>query len=144
LVRVNTSQAFTMATQLAPRAAAAYPPDVMSDKCPSRQVLNLVADKWSALIIYALERRGTSRYSELHRTIQGVSQKMLTQTLRALERDGLVSRTVHPVVPPMVEYALTPLGVSLVPPLAALCQWAESNMAEVERSRTVFDTASAK
>jgi DNA-binding HxlR family transcriptional regulator len=128
-----------MATQIDPRPNNRIR-SVLSAHCPSRQVLNLVADKWSALIIYTLEQRGTSRYSELHRTIEGVSQKMLTQTLRALERDGLVARTVHPVVPPMVEYALTPLGQSLVPPLAALCHWAESHMADVAQSRLTFDT----
>lgn len=99
-------------------------PDVLNPDCPSRRILGLVADKWTMLVVYTLAP-GTRRYGELHREIGGISQKMLTQTLRALERDGLVTRTVHPVIPPMVEYALTPRGQSLLEPLEAIRRWAE-------------------
>ena len=102
--------------------------------CPSRQALGLIADKWTMLVIKALAD-GIGRYGALGREIEGISQKMLTQTLCALERDGLVSRTVHPVVPPMVDYALTPLGETLIVPLAAISAWAEEHMDEVQAAR---------
>ncbi len=86
-------------------------------------------------MIYALSR-GTRRYSELQRTINGITQKMLTQTLRNLESDCLIERTVYPVVPPMVEYTLTPLGKTLIEPLSALCRWAEENLPTLEKART--------
>ena len=108
--------------------------DVLNPNCPSRQVLARIADKWSSLVILALSE-GTHRYSELQRRIGGVSQKMLTQTLRSLESDGLVRRTVHPVVPPMVEYALTPLGRSLEEPLSAVRHWAERHLPEMLATR---------
>lgn len=105
--------------------------------CGAQKTLDLIADKWAVLIIYALAHE-ILRYSELQRKIEGISQKMLTQTLRRLERDGLVQRIVYPVVPPRVEYCLTDLGRSLLDPLQALCQWAELHAAELEaiRNRT--------
>jgi DNA-binding HxlR family transcriptional regulator len=109
-------------------------PCVLDQTSDVRQILDLIADKWTALIILALSR-GTKRYSELHRTIGGVSQKMLTQTLRGLESNGLVNRKVYPTVPPMVEYSLTPLGESLVKPLKTLCDWASEHMNEVAEAR---------
>jgi DNA-binding HxlR family transcriptional regulator len=109
-------------------------PDVFSANCKSQQVLERIADRWTALVIYALSR-GTRRYSELKREIGGVSQKMLTQTLRSLERDGLVARKVYPVVPPRVEYSLTPLGETLIEPLRAICKWAESHLHELQAAR---------
>lgn len=108
--------------------------DVFRSACPSRQVLDRIADKWTALVIYALAD-GKLRHSELHRRIDGISQKMLTQTLRSLEADGLVARTVYPVVPPMVEYRLTRLGRSLKEPLAAICAWAERHLPELLEAR---------
>lgn len=111
---------------------------VCDANCPSRQVLDLIADKWTAIIIYRLSK-GTKRYSELQREIGGISQKMLTQTLRSLERDGIVSRKVYPVVPPMVEYSLTALGATLIEPLSTLCRWAESHLPEVEAARNRYD-----
>lgn len=114
------------------------PINVLSKRCPSNDVLDMVADKWSVLIIYAL-RQETRRYSELERMIDGVSQKMLTQTLRSLERNGLVERKVYPVVPPHVEYTLTPLGVSLHRILAPLCRWAMGNFADVLEAREDYD-----
>lgn len=110
------------------------PGSVMDAQCPSRLVLDRVADKWTALIIQVLAR-GTMRYAELQRTIGGISQKMLTQTLRSLERDGLVRRTVHPVVPPKVEYALTRLGRTLIEPLQGLCRWSEKHLPELQANR---------
>jgi DNA-binding HxlR family transcriptional regulator len=110
------------------------PPDVFDPQCPSQRVLSLIANRWTALVICALSG-GTLRYSELQRTIGGISQKMLTQTLRQLERERLVARTVHPVIPPKVEYALTPLGRSLTRPLHALCEWAEAHASDLGRGR---------
>src|SRR4051812_16957184 len=110
------------------------PPSVMDAQCPSRLVLDRIADKWTALIIHILAR-GTMRYVALQREIGGISQKMLTQTLRSLERDGLVRRTVYPVVPPKVEYDLTPLGRTLIEPLHGLCRWSEKHLAELEANR---------
>jgi DNA-binding HxlR family transcriptional regulator len=107
---------------------------VMDAQCPSRLVLDRIADKWTALIIQVLAN-GTKRYAELQREIGGISQKMLTQTLRSLERDGLVQRKVHPVVPPKVEYSLTKLGRTLIEPLHALCRWSEKHLAELQANR---------
>ena len=107
---------------------------VLKPQCPSRVVLDRIADKWTALIIQVLAN-GTQRYAELRRTIGGISQKMLTQTLRSLERDGLVVRKVHPVVPPKVEYSLTRLGRTLIDPLHALCRWSERHLPELQANR---------
>lgn len=115
-------------------------PNVLDENCDSRQVLELIADKWTAIIIYRLAQ-GTKRYSELQREISGISQKMLTQTLRSLERDGIVERKVYPVVPPKVEYSLTPLGETLIEPLCKLCEWAETHVSEVEVARTHYDNS---
>ncbi len=107
---------------------------VLNQGCGSRRVLDLVADKWTTLVIRALNG-GPTRYGALQRTIGGVSQKMLTQTLRKLEAEGLVEREVHPVVPPKVVYSLTELGRTLIPPLKALCEWAEEHRDELEAAR---------
>jgi DNA-binding HxlR family transcriptional regulator len=107
---------------------------VADGKCGVREVLDLIANKWTTLVIYALSR-GTKRYSELEHEIEGISQKMLTQTLRNLERDGLVSRVVYPVVPPRVDYTLTPLGKTLKEPLSAICAWAKQHHAELQAAR---------
>jgi len=107
---------------------------VMNSDCASREALDRIADKWTALIIRVLAD-GTKRHNELRRAIDGVSQKMLTQTLRSLENDGLVTRKVYPVVPPMVEYSLTPLGRSLTEPLEAICLWAEKHLPELQAAR---------
>ena len=108
--------------------------DVMNPDCPSRKVLERIADKWTSLVIYALAEK-TLRYGELQRRIGGVSQKMLTQTLRSLEQDGLVARKIYPVVPPMVEYSLTPLGKTLIEPLTAIRQWAERHLSKLLQNR---------
>ena len=113
-------------------------PDVLNQNCESRRVLNLITDRWTALVIYALDRE-TRRYSDLEKIIGGISQKMLTQTLRSLEREGIVVRTVYPVVPSHVEYALTPLGLTLIEVLESLCHWAQENMTAVEAARQQYD-----
>jgi DNA-binding HxlR family transcriptional regulator len=100
----------------------------------SRAVLDLIADKWTAIAVHALAG-GTKRHSELMRVIGGISAKVLTQTLRGLEKDGLVERKVYAVVPPRTEYTLTPLGQSLEEPLSDLCRWAELHLADVEAGR---------
>lgn len=109
-------------------------PSVMEPQCPSRLVLDRIADKWTALVIQILAR-GTMRYAALQREIGGISQKMLTQTLRSLERDGLVQRKVHPIVPPKVEYSLTRLGRTLIEPLHTLCRWSEKHLPELQANR---------
>src|SRR5438094_4158139 len=110
------------------------PASVLDAQCPSRLVLDRIADKWTAIIIQLLAQQ-TMRYAELHREIGGISQKMLTQTLRSLERDGLVLRKVYPVVPPRVEYSLSRLGRTLIDPLRALCHWSEKHLAELQANR---------
>jgi len=113
---------------------AAIQPNVLDQACESRQALDLIADKWTVLIVYAL-MHGPRRHGELRRMIQGISQKMLTQTLRRLETDGLVQRTVFDHVPPHVEYALTPLGETLEGPLVAICDWAMGHLPELREAR---------
>jgi len=112
--------------------------NVYSGDCPTRQVLDRIGDKWTALIMGVLED-GTMRFSEIRRRIGGISQKMLTQTLRNLERDGLITRTVYPEVPPRVEYALTPLGETLTEALATIRHWAEANIDAVIESQVIYD-----
>ena len=106
--------------------------------CPTHHLLARISDKWVSLILCALAG-GPMRYSDLGRKIAGVSQKMLTQTLRTLERDGLLTRTVTPSVPVRVDYELTPLGQSLLPVMAAIKAWAESHIEEVEAARVAYD-----
>lgn len=115
--------------------------DVFARNSRSRRVLEMIADKWTTLVVCVLSQ-GTRRYSELEREIEGLSQKMLTQTLRNLERDGFVERKVYPVVPPKVEYSLTPLGESVLDVLAALCRWSEEHIDEVEAARARHDVSS--
>ncbi len=116
---------------VAVRAVEQDPPNA---QCLPRQALDLISDRWTMIVVKALSEE-IHRYGELHRAIGGISQKMLTQTLRSLEHDGLVRRTVYPVVPPKVEYALTPLGETLIEPLAAISDWADRHMDEIVRAR---------
>lgn len=116
--------------------------DVMAAACPTRQVMGRIGDKWTLLTLFALGDR-TLRFSELRREVDGVSQKMLTQTLRGLERDGIVSRRVHPTVPPKVEYAVTPLGAGLQQVIAAFRTWAYVHMDEIEDARRRYDERDA-
>jgi DNA-binding HxlR family transcriptional regulator len=105
-------------------------------------VLARVGDKWSVLVVTRLGA-GSMRFNELRRSIGGISQRMLTLTLRGLERDGLVTRTVFPTIPPRVDYALTPLGRDLLEPVSALGDWATRNQAKIARAREKFDGAAA-
>jgi DNA-binding HxlR family transcriptional regulator len=117
---------------------AAY--DAYLAECPARQLLERISDKWVSLIVNALAE-GPQRYSDLSRRIASVSQKMLTQTLRNLERDGLVTRTVTPTVPVRVDYELTPLGRTILPLMRAVKSWAETNMDDVLAARNHYDTS---
>jgi DNA-binding HxlR family transcriptional regulator len=106
--------------------------------CPSRRLLDRIGDRWTVLIVGALDN-GPRRFTEIATEVDGISQKMLTQTLRSLERDGFVARTAYPVVPPHVEYELTELGRSLQHPLRALEQWAVENMDGVVTRQGAYD-----
>lgn len=128
--------ATTTAAQRRARAKQQY--DVFMAECPARQLLDRIGDKWVSLILGSLAH-GPLRYAELSRAIPGVSPKMLTQTLRALERDGLIDRHVTPQVPVRVDYELTDLGRSLHPVLVTMKDWAESRMGEVLAARSRYD-----
>lgn len=108
--------------------------------CPVRNVLDQIGDKWTTLVLFSLAG-GPLRFSAVHRATPDISKRMLTQTLRNLERDGLITRQVFPTKPPSVEYALSPLGLSVLEPLAALVAWAEAQFPEIESSRAAFDAA---
>jgi DNA-binding HxlR family transcriptional regulator len=101
-------------------------------KYPARQVLRVIADTWTPIVLFCLKGR-TRRFNELQRSIPDISKKMLTQTLRKLERGGLVHRLVHPVVPPHVDYSLTPIGAKFAEAVAFLCNWAEKNKAMLKQ-----------
>jgi DNA-binding HxlR family transcriptional regulator len=114
-------------------------PNVYAAICPSREVLVLIGEKWSSLIVGALESK-VMRFGELKRVCEGISQKMLTQTLRKLERDGLVIRTLYAdVLPIKAEYRLTELGKSLLPIVQAAKSWAEENLHQIEENRDSYD-----
>ena len=103
------------------------------------ELIGRIADKWTLLVLEALEEKGTLRFTQIGREVEGISQKMLTQTLRQMERDGLLTRTVHPVVPPHVDYALTPLGNSLSAAFCGVWVWAARHLDTVEAARAQFD-----
>ncbi|HZT12395.1 MAG TPA: helix-turn-helix domain-containing protein [Candidatus Baltobacteraceae bacterium] len=115
--------------------------DVFTENCPTRALLDRIANRWTTLIIGMLAQRQPRRFNELRRAIGGISQKMLTQTLREMERDGIVRREIFPEVPPRVEYALTPLGHTLREPLNALADWSVRHMDEVRAAQVRFDGA---
>lgn len=132
-------------TSLAPQtqAASSRPaPNVFDTNCPTRDVLDRVGDKWAVLILLLLAEE-TRRFNELRRLIGGISQKMLSQTLKSLERDGLVSRRAIATVPVTVEYSITPLGRTLHAAVEALRLWAENHIGEVQESRRRYDVAAA-
>jgi DNA-binding HxlR family transcriptional regulator len=108
--------------------------------CHARQILDRVGDKWSIGVIHRLGHHGTMRFTELQRAIGGISQRMLTVTLRALERDGLVERTVHPVVPPRVDYRLTDLGQTLLGTVCQLLGWAYEHADAIDEARAAYDS----
>ncbi len=117
--------------------------NVYAGACPARALLDRIANKWTTMIIGILgDAEEPVRFSELRRSISGISQKMLTQTLRDLERDGLVVREIYPVIPPRVEYSLTRLGRTLEDPLRSLSHWAEKHMNEVHVAQRKFDAKS--
>ncbi|MEW9555268.1 winged helix-turn-helix transcriptional regulator [Nonomuraea sp. NPDC050783] len=124
-------------------ASADAPPDVMGPyrpDCPSRTVVETFANKWSMLVLGILKvQEGPLRFNELRRRLDGITQKVLTRTLRALERDGLVRRTVHPTTPPQVEYALTDLGISAGHLANAIAAWSAVNVPDIIRAREDFD-----
>jgi DNA-binding HxlR family transcriptional regulator len=117
--------------------------DVMAEACPTRQVIGRIGDKWTILVLYALGE-GTLRFSRLRSEVEGISQKMLTQTLRALERDGIVHRQVYATIPPKVEYSLTPLGQSLGGVIATVRHWSYAHMDEIDGARGVYDQRDAR
>lgn len=106
--------------------------------CPVRNVLDRIGDKWSMLVLLLLEEKGLLRFNEIDKHIVSISQKMLSVTLKGLEADGLVKRTIYPQVPPKVEYELTELGQSLIPHLNTLVGWAKANMQKIETSRLQY------
>jgi DNA-binding HxlR family transcriptional regulator len=112
------------------------------EDCEVRQILDRIGDKWSLLVIALLDNRSL-RFTELKKTIDGISQRMLTVTLRQLERDGLVRRTVHPVVPPRVDYDLTPLGVTLHATIQSLVNWTETHQNQIALARAAYDIRTA-
>jgi DNA-binding HxlR family transcriptional regulator len=117
----------------------AFRGDAFDPDCPTRVVLDRIGDKWTVLVVAALAER-TLRFTELRTRVGGVAAKVLTQTLRALERDGLVDRTVFAVVPPRVDYRLTDLGRSLVEPIALIQEWAEAHVGLVLAARQDYDS----
>ena len=124
--------------------AQALPPKPWPDADPQvdalvTDVIGRVADKWTMLILEVLADHGEQRFTRVGKLVPGISQKMLTQTLRQMERDGLVLRTVHPVIPPKVEYKLTELGFSLGTAFCGVWTWAADNLRQIEAARTAFD-----
>ncbi|WP_404714233.1 winged helix-turn-helix transcriptional regulator [Sphingomonas sp. MMS24-J13] len=123
------------------RIAETPPPEECDPRVEAlvNDLIGRVADKWTMIVLEVLAQRGELRFTQLFRLVRGVSQKMLTQTLRHMERDGMVTRTVHPVVPPRVEYRLTDLGASLGAAFCGVWIWAEDNLTRVEDARARFD-----
>lgn len=122
------------------------PPPIMADPkidALVEEIIGRVADKWTMIVLEILEDNGTTRFTQIAKMANGISQKMLTKTVRQMERDGLVVRTVYPVVPPRVEYSLTSLGNSLSSAFCGVWTWAEEHHAEIERARAAFESAKA-
>jgi DNA-binding HxlR family transcriptional regulator len=112
--------------------------------CHAREVLARVGDKWSVYVIHVLGSAGTLRFNELRGRVDGISQRMLTVTLRGLERDGLVVRTVYPEVPPRVEYVLTPLGATLRQLVCGLVEWSGAHLPDVDAARAAYDARNGR
>jgi DNA-binding HxlR family transcriptional regulator len=117
--------------------------DPYNRECPTREVIHHIGDRWTVLVVGALSG-GTLRFSQIAKAVDGVSQKMLTQTLRGLERDGLVARTVYPEIPPRVEYELTEAGRTLIDPLRGLEDWAKEHMSAVLDAQSAYDDAARR
>ncbi len=128
------------------RYASLTPPDNLDSRVEVlvKALIGRVADKWTLMILEVLEEHGELRFTRLGEYVSGISQKMLTQTLRQMERDGLIVRTVHPVVPPKVEYRLTHLGLSLGAAFCGVWVWAAENLEQVEQARNEFDAKAAQ
>ncbi|MGP0089998.1 MAG: winged helix-turn-helix transcriptional regulator [Xanthobacteraceae bacterium] len=126
--------------------SALTPPDDLDPRIEAlvNDLIGRVADKWTMLVLEVLAEKGELRFTRLSELVEGVSQKMLTQTLRHMERDGLITRTVHPVVPPKVEYKLTQLGMSLGAAFCGVWVWAAENLKQVEQARSEFDKKGVK
>jgi DNA-binding HxlR family transcriptional regulator len=122
------------------QVSLATPPNPYAADCPTRMALDRIADKWTVLVLGLLVERPL-RFNQLRRAVEGLSQKMLSQTLKALERDGLVTRKAFATVPVTVEYAITPLGRTLALALAPLTEWAKRHIGEVLRARERYDAA---
>lgn len=119
----------------------AYRADAISaENCPIRGIMDRIGSKWSVLLISVLAER-PHRFGELRRAVSDISQRMLTQTLRELQQDGLIGRTVHPTTPPTVEYRLTPMGQTLLEPLAGLLNWAEAHSPAIQAARSAYAAA---
>lgn len=131
------------AQALRAKLLTAQPPSEVNPKIEAlvNEIIGRVADKWAMLVLETLEEHGELRFTRISSLIPGVSQKMLTKTLRQMERDGLLVRTIHPIIPPRVEYRLTPLGQSLSLAFCGVWIWAEAHHEEVEQARRVFDEA---
>ena len=123
------------------RELAAIEYNAFVRECPTHKLLSRISDKWVSLTLVALAG-GPQRYSELARTMPGISQKMLTQTVRSLMRDGIIARTAFPSIPMRVDYRLTPLGETLLPVMRQIKAWAEQHIEEVEESRELYDRTS--
>lgn len=108
---------------------------LMNEKCPARQILSTIGNKWSILILILLDTKGTVRFNELSKYLEDISSKVLSQALKSLENDGLVNRTVYPEVPPRVEYNLTELSKTLLPHILSLSDWALENMEKIHQNR---------
>ena len=128
---------------MAKRHAALTPPGDLDPRIEAlvNDLIGRVADKWTMLILEVLAEKGELRFTRIGEAVAGISQKMLTQTLRQMERDGLIARTVHPVVPPKVEYKLTPIGMSLGAAFCGVWIWAAEHLDRVELARRAFDEA---
>jgi DNA-binding HxlR family transcriptional regulator len=126
--------------------AASKPPENLDPRIEAlvNELIGRVADRWTMQILEVLAEKGTLRFTRLGEMVGGISQKMLTQTLRQMERDGLITRTIHPVVPPKVEYQLTALGLGLGAAFCGVWVWAADNLAQVEAARRAFDQRSAR
>ncbi|WP_223067505.1 winged helix-turn-helix transcriptional regulator [Paenibacillus caui] len=122
---------------------AVFKPDLSISACGYRRVLEIISSKWTVLVLHALDD-GRMRYGEIGKRIEGISQKMLTQTLRQLERDGFVKRSVLPSVPPTVEYELTPLAETLMPHIRGFRQWTNAHYPLVEQARRAYDHINAQ
>ncbi|MCW6506455.1 winged helix-turn-helix transcriptional regulator [Lichenifustis flavocetrariae] len=128
----------TSATTLTARFSDWQETGFDATRCPIRNVLDRLGDRWTTLVLIALAGRPL-RFNEIRRTVPDISKRMLTQTLRHLERDGMATRHVFPTKPPSVEYRLSPLGISVLDPLSSLVDWAENRFAEINRARIAFD-----